>query len=30
MAVKEITKDGVVLARHIPTENWSEGLSFYS
>jgi len=30
MAVKEIIKDNVVLARHIPNSDWKEGLSFYS
>ena len=30
MAVKEIKKNDKVLARHIPTEDWSDGLSFYS
>ena len=30
MAVKEVIKTGIVLARHIPTEDWGEGLSFYS
>jgi len=30
MAVTEIIKNDVVLARHIPDEDWKEGLSFYS
>ena len=30
MAIKEIIKDEVILARHIPTEDWQEGLSFHS
>ncbi len=30
MAIKEIVKDGIVLARHIPNEDWNEGLNFFS
>ncbi|MCZ4696349.1 hypothetical protein DWB61_16920 [Ancylomarina euxinus] len=30
MAIKEIIQDGIVLARHIPNEDWKEGLGFYS
>lgn len=30
MAIKEIEKDGIILARHIPTEDWNEGLNFFS
>ena len=30
MSVKEIKKDGKLLAKHIPTTSWSEGLSFFS
>ena len=30
MAVKEIKKDGVILAKYIQSDDWKEGLSFYS
>ncbi|OFY43549.1 MAG: hypothetical protein A2X18_06290 [Bacteroidetes bacterium GWF2_40_14] len=30
MEVREIKHNNQVLARHIPSESWSEGLGFYS
>lgn len=30
MAIKEIKKEGIVLARYIPDSDWKEGLNFYS
>jgi len=30
MAVREIKKDDIILARHIPDSDWNDGLSFYS
>jgi hypothetical protein len=31
MAIREISQDGIILARHIPSEDaWKDGLSFFS
>lgn len=30
MAIKEVVEDGVILARHIPSSDWTEGLNFFS
>jgi hypothetical protein len=30
MSIKEVIKDGLILARHIPTGDWKEGLNFFS
>lgn len=30
MSIKEIIKDGVILARYIPSDSWTEGLTFFS
>lgn len=30
MAIKEIKKDNTVFARLVPSEDWKEGLSFFS
>ncbi len=30
MEIREIKYDNLVLARHVPSEAWSEGLGFYS
>ena len=30
MKIKEFTQNGKILARHIPSDQWKEGLSFFS
>ncbi|MCC2624737.1 MAG: hypothetical protein K0R14_610 [Burkholderiales bacterium] len=30
MSIKEIIKDGIILARYIPSNAWTEGLNFFS